>query len=858
MSINRIALNPYFLTGRRFHILFGQGLDDAYLDSSLQELDFTTAFCQFLIESGFENIYLYSAHQQVAPLIQKTERISDPVSSRISLDEDYPVEGTSMRWLADGPLQSRFILPQKKLPSQARQSSSGMGDSHAVRLLDTLMKDEHQKTAIIVLQAETTLRYHEDQRTLAALFGAWKDLPTQNLNACFLAFSANTSQALEDLAGRLPIPELRALIFSHTNLFKIASPAEDELERLLTLFRRNHPQHSILPEESKRIIPILAAEGLSLRQWISRFNGVDQITLPLIREYRWLSSSLDPSRPAGERLQELVGLNEIRSRLEEWAAWLEVTRQKKTFHKNPPLLHMVFVGNPGTGKTTVARLLGEILQEMGVLKRGHCVEVKASDLVAEHVGGTAIKTGQVIDQALDGILFIDEAYTLADASRGGFGQEAIDTLLPRLEDQRENLLVIAAGYPDKMTAFLDSNPGLSRRFPLENRFHFPDYSSQELAEILTRILADRELVLSNEINTETLLPILSAIEGNGGGVRNLADAIERRWSARIIRENLSIHAPITLNDFPESLVKSTSTDRGKEDIIFSEFDDLIGLDSIRAWMISEMNLVNFEIRRKGLFNSQISEGRHLIFSGNPGTGKTTVARLLGKMYRHLGLLRTGQVVEVSRADLVAGYAGQTAQKTMQKVREAFGGILFIDEAYALIHSPQDAFGQEALDTLVKAMEDHRQKFMVIVAGYPLEMHHFLNANPGLLSRFLKELRFPDFSISQLLQIFLKMAEKDQILVPNDLRPFIQQKMVHRKAVEGRHFGNARSVRKLYLDMKTNLVNRYADSSAIDMEISFTNEDLPGLDDPALTGDEDISTMNEQYLFPNYLPGGAPR
>ncbi len=137
-----------------------------------------------------------------------------------------------------------------------------------------------------------------------------------------------------------------------------------------------------------------------------------------------------------------------------------------------PNLHMVFMGNPGTGKTTLARLFGEILFEIGVLKKGHLIEATGKDLIADYVGRTALKTTELIDRALDGVLFIDEAYVLTEAERGGFGQEAVDTLLSRIENDRERLVVILAGYPARMRRFLDSNPGLARRFPQDNIFVF--------------------------------------------------------------------------------------------------------------------------------------------------------------------------------------------------------------------------------------------------------------------------------------------------------------------------------------------------------------------------------------------------
>lgn len=246
-----------------------------------------------------------------------------------------------------------------------------------------------------------------------------------------------------------------------------------------------------------------------------------------------------------EELNALVGLESVKSEVKTFRNFIKIQneRKKKGLPIPPTSYHLVFSGNPGTGKTTLARIMAKILKELGILTKGHLVETSRTDLVAGYVGQTAIKTNKVVDEALDGVLFIDEAYTLAKGSENDFGQEAIDTLLKRMEDDRDRLVVIVAGYTNEIKTFIDSNPGLSSRF---NRYiNFPDYSKTELMEIFKRLATKYHYSLSNDAEealSELLEDTLSKGDehfGNGRFVRNLFEKVIERQANRLAKEDLN-------------------------------------------------------------------------------------------------------------------------------------------------------------------------------------------------------------------------------------------------------------------------------------------------------------------------------
>jgi SpoVK/Ycf46/Vps4 family AAA+-type ATPase len=502
-----------------------------------------------------------------------------------------------------------------------------------------------------------------------------------------------------------------------------------------------------------------------------------------------------------KKLDGLVGLASVKKEISNLSAFLNLQIRRgetNTFQGK----HYVFTGNPGTGKTTVARIMAEVFRTLGILSRGQLVEADRSKLVAGYSGQTAIKTSQLIDQAMGGVLFIDEAYTLKSTDGDSFGSEAIDTLLKRLEDDRGKFICIVAGYTEQMHDFIDSNPGLKSRFT--QTIHFDDYTPDELTEIFLNLAAGKKFTVDEETRAaihrqfEQLYLRRDKNFGNAREARRIFDQTVEHQSQRLVSE---ISNPLfkeedmfklTMSDLPMA-----QNEKARPlDEVLNELGEFVGMRSVKN-MIRRLAVQSMFMKQRSASGvGKVQQmAMNFVLTGNPGTGKTTVARKMGQILQSMEILPTSRVIEASRATLVGKYMGETPKIVNSMCDKAMGGILFIDEAYTL-SSENDQYGKEAIDTLMKRMEDDRGKFVVIAAGYKDKMEEFLMVNPGLDSRFSHRLHIDDYNEEELLDIFKMMAGKDDYILSPEAELKLMEVINQMVSNKDEAFGNAREMRNL--------------------------------------------------------------
>ncbi len=519
---------------------------------------------------------------------------------------------------------------------------------------------------------------------------------------------------------------------------------------------------------------------------------------------------------AYDKLKSLIGLDIVKKEIDRIID-ADIVEKERKKHRGRDYqagsMHMIFGGNPGTAKTTVAKLFAGIVKEKGILKSGAFVERSGLGLdgilCVENIRDAFVA-------AKGGVLFIDEAYSMKSDS-------AVTALIQEMENRRDEVIVILAGYNERMKYFLELNEGLKSRIP--HWVDFPDYSEDELTEIFKLMLAERGLQATDEAIYEAK-NIFAKVRfllnfGNGRYARNLLDKAVENQSARLLSEK---KRACDIRKKELFLIKKediTELDDGlrecrAEGTAMKELDDMIGLASVKE--VIHKAVAKYKYNKlcieKGLTGNRVS--LHMVFTGNPGTAKTTVARLFAEIMRDEKVLPSGQFVEVGRADIVGVAVGSTPKIVKHKFMEARGGVLFIDEAYSLCDAVENCNGDEAIDAIVQEMENHRDDVIVIFAGYPGPMKEFLERNPGMLSRIAFHVEFDDYSEDELCRITRLMVEKKKMSITEEAMDKL--KTIYKMVSKSEDFGNGRFVRKTLEEAEMNLAQRLMEKGEKDFTI----------------------------------------
>ncbi|KAK7224940.1 hypothetical protein V2G26_012943 [Clonostachys chloroleuca] len=490
-------------------------------------------------------------------------------------------------------------------------------------------------------------------------------------------------------------------------------------------------------------------------------------------------SDLKDNSAAWKELQAMVGLQSVKQEVDHIFNLASLNRQRESEGKKslPIMLNRCFLGEPGVGKTTVAKIYGKILTDLGLLSKGEVIEKTPNDLIGPYIGHSERNTREVLDQAMGNLLIIDDAHMLYQGSCQGtnnsdsFRTGVIDTLVANISGSPgEDRCVLLCGYHDKMKAmFLNSNPGLQRRFPLESAVVFNNYSESELCQILERKMASDGVSIS-EGGRKAALDVLRKMRtrprfGNAGEVESLLSRASLRQVGRLRAANvypvdMSDH-PLEAADFDPDFDRASRADQARHGL----FKDFVGFEKITE------RFRRYQKMADGMRRYSIDPRPHIpwafVFKGPPGTGKTSTARKVGKLFYDMGLISSDEVITCSVTDIIGEYLGQTGPKVINHFEMGLGKVLFIDEAYRLTG---DRFHKEAVDEIVDAMTKPRYvgNMVVILAGYGEEMEKLMQTNPGLRSRFPTHITFPNLTPTHCLQLLRQTLAKLQITIPHDL------------------------------------------------------------------------------------------
>ena len=514
-------------------------------------------------------------------------------------------------------------------------------------------------------------------------------------------------------------------------------------------------------------------------------------------------------RISDKTLDDLVGMEDIKTEFREIVDYSKCDE----FDRKSQCLNMIFSGDSGTGKSTMAEVVTDYFYENGLISERKLISVTAVDLIGQFVGHTSSLTKDACKSAYGGILFIDEAYTIIpkkNTKNESFRQECLATLVKEMEDHRDELIVIFAGYKKEMERLLNSNPGLKSR--IYRVLDFPEYTVDEMTQIFEHMcLKDGYSINKSALaKVHDKLAALSCEEnfGHVRAVREAYSAAKKESVKRRLKSN-SQKKQITVGDIKiENKLPSL-----KE--LKQELDNLVGLEVAKA----DVSKLIYSMRFSKEKEVKIPINKNAVFMGNAGTGKTTVAKIYGQMLYEIGVSKSPKFVSIIASDLTSDNESP-AESFDEYVKEANGGVLFIDEAYAIVSNPY-LFSQ-VLPKLLDVAENKRDEITIILAGYERDMDRLFAENQGLDSRFPNKIHFPNYSVDELMEMFMMLCKEYSFII--DDAAFDEVKSVIGSMIKDENFGNARTVRNIFEQTFRNHSKNYYEGKALGESV-FGLEDV---------------------------------
>lgn len=739
------------------------------------------------------------------------------------------------------------------------------------------------KTALVFTSLDDFLK--SSTRAFLAYFEDWKSLPNDNGNICIFVSKSIEPQNLQGLFENQNSIALRSLFvkgassgtatFNHNSCLIIGSPLHDEILDLLEYLRIKGYTYVYRNENNEDItvtkwLSFSAGDAESLVKTLSFFNResdfselktIKETIEGFMRESRENRVRITPDdipplygQSAGSYNDDEDPLYLLKSR-EGWEAAGKVVgdfienyranyksgnvddgrvsavhierfepghQAKRTRVKVP---NFVLQGNPGVGKTEIANLIGRILQSEGIIKSGHTVIATRDKLVGQYVGSTAVQTAALIEQAQEGVLLVDEVYTLAENEQGSasFCSEAINTLVAAMTNKSYHFCVIFAGYANRMDEVWKMNEGLFSRFGEANIITIEEYKPPLLQKIFESSVTRKDdtcksVVISDDVKDglpeffKNLYSDRDTVNfGNARDMNNLADTVKRRAGIRHLHDDVITIERVDFGD-KEKLFEKRGFSTSE---IYSKLDDYIGLDFLKD-MFSDQLSLKIECEEKGL---EYPGPSHMIWAGNPGTGKSTAAQLTAELYHSLGIFGSDKPIYIDASNLVGQYVGHGEKNINDKMDEAIQHhtILVVEEAYQLTESQ---FGKRVIDAMLNRMETNRRDFNVVFIVYSDRVEEFLNCNPGLESR-LQRYDFKDYTAEQLYEIFALMCKKGRDKFSKSAGDSVLA--LFKKLYDGQlsKNGNARIVRKLIDEMRRKRYRRVQNKIGEEMGISVS-------------------------------------